>query len=847
MKKMLFSASLVVFLAALLPAHVLAQTLDLGDAPEGALAYPSMGVMGSFPTCINVPIASWIQHTNFGAWFGPSVDFEPDGNGGLCPSFAPYDNDECFMDGDAGLLLPQAYTITGPAGAEVVVPCPIGQAPPALGLTCQTAVWGANIDIDVHNTMPNHPEYLPGFVNVLIDWNQDGVWGGSSPCPPAGTPAPEHVLVDFVVPPLFIGPLSALGPPPFLIGPNSGYVWARFSITEAPVGPGWAGHGGFEDGESEDYLLLVDAEEEPVGACCYPDPPGYPDDVFCTETTQADCEQNLSGTYEGDGTVCLGMEACCLPDGTCTMADALCCVNELGGTPQGPGSTCSQATEGCCLPDGSCANLDPLCCIDQGGTPQGPSTACTQPEACCLSDGTCADLDPLCCADQGGSPSPTGAPACLGDNNQNSIDDACEEEVPPEPKWLQSPDLTDHGIDVHATFPYILADDFLCTETGPLTEIHIWASWLSDILPLQDPTAVSFTLSIHEDIPVGDPRNPYPWSIPGETLWFGSPPFTVELFSTGPEGWLEPPDFFIPPPADTMCWEYIFTLDPSAFIQQGTPTDPVIYWLDVRAHPAEEAYFGWKTSVDHWNDDAAWTITDLEEPLPSPWLDWYELIYPVGHPFFPESIDLAFAIYSEPDQPTGACCFPDPAGPGTLCIETTQTDCEQNLLGIYEGDGTNCLGDSDGDGVVAPCDNCPDHPNGPLQGTCTATIGSNNIVSTGQFCTVDADCVPGEFCEKVQADTYPPGGNGIGDACDCEGNFDCDTDVDAADVTAFLADFGRSIFFNPCSNALPCDGDFLCDVDADADDVAKFLEDFGRSIFFKPCPICDGSAWCTYP
>jgi hypothetical protein len=155
--------------------------------------------------------------------------------------------------------------------------------------------------------------------------------------------------------------------------------------------------------------------------------------------------------------------------------------------------------------------------------------------------------------------------------------------------------------------------------------------------------------------------------------------------------------------------------------------------------------------------------------------------------------------------------------------------------------------DTDGDGIDDSNDNCPNHPNGPSQGTCTATVGVNLIVSTGQYCTTDADCDPGEFCEKVQADNYPPGGNSIGDACDCEANFDCDTDVDATDVTAFLFHFGRSIFFNPCTNGNPCDGDFLCDVDVDADDVTKFLEDFGRSAFFLPCPICSGAPWCVYP
>ena len=38
---------------------------------------------------------------------------------------------------------------------------------------------------------------------------------------------------------------------------------------------------------------------------------------------------------------------------------------------------------------------------------------------------------------------------------------------------------------------------------------------------------------------------------------------------------------------------------------------------------------------------------------------------------------------------------------------------------------------------------------------------------------------------------FPPQKNGIGDACDCEANFDCDQDLDAEDLTEFLLHFGR--------------------------------------------------------
>ena len=73
-----------------------------------------------------------------------------------------------------------------------------------------------------------------------------------------------------------------------------------------------------------------------------------------------------------------------------------------------------------------------------------------------------------------------------------------------------------------------------------------------------------------------------------------------------------------------------------------------------------------------------------------------------------------------------------------------------------------------------------------------------------------------------QEDDYPPGGNGIGDACDCEGNFDCDSDCDGSDAADFKVDFGRSLTQDPCTNEAPCHGDFNCDQDCDGTDAVLF-------------------------
>jgi hypothetical protein len=227
-------------------------TGEWGDAPEGVLAYPYFGgINGSFPTCQTVGPAGFIDHiTGCGAGFGPTCDHENDGNANLCPNFTPYDADECYNDFDAGLLFPPTHTILD----GNITPCVPGQIG-AVGIICNNVIWGvgtavATLDIDVYNN-----KSYDVYVNILMDWDQSGGWGGVSTFP--GAMAPEHVVVNLPVPPGYIGPLSALGPPNFLVGPDPSYVWARFSITETPIAQPWDGSGTFDDGETEDYLMFV--------------------------------------------------------------------------------------------------------------------------------------------------------------------------------------------------------------------------------------------------------------------------------------------------------------------------------------------------------------------------------------------------------------------------------------------------------------------------------------------------------------------------------------------------------------------------------------------------------------
>ncbi len=235
---------------------------EYGDAPEGAVAYLETNTIGNFPTCVYVgPAGSFIRHGFPSAtYFGFLEDGEPDGNAGWCPIFAPnqYDSDECWFgppapNFDEGLMTPIPFSIV----FGNYVPC-AGQGE-ALDTACAQAVWGPDIDIWV-----NSAQGFGGFVNVLADWNRDGQWALDPNTTCAGNPVPEHVLVNFPIPPGFMGPLSALAPPPFTVGPKQGHVWFRFSFTEVMVAPNWDGAGVFNDGETEDYLIYITKKVIPL-------------------------------------------------------------------------------------------------------------------------------------------------------------------------------------------------------------------------------------------------------------------------------------------------------------------------------------------------------------------------------------------------------------------------------------------------------------------------------------------------------------------------------------------------------------------------------------------------------
>ena len=260
--------------------------LDWGDAPEGLLAYPvsAPGVMGCFPTCFGFGLASTqtfvcppistppgisgyithIQAVNTPSyWLGcyasatgapMGIDSEPDGkvnsppvgssfchSGLLTDCVSPFeggfDQDECYGDGSDATLKTKLSFLT----------CTFTSFPFEV-YSCAT--FQRNI-----------------FLNVAVDWNQDGDWNDNFICTP-GTPCAYEWAVKNAT--LTIGPgCNFLATPAFQTGPFvKNNVWLRITISDTPVNDDypWAGSstmgpvpGGdqLRGGETEDYQVDV--------------------------------------------------------------------------------------------------------------------------------------------------------------------------------------------------------------------------------------------------------------------------------------------------------------------------------------------------------------------------------------------------------------------------------------------------------------------------------------------------------------------------------------------------------------------------------------------------------------
>jgi len=182
-------------------------------------------------------------------------------------------------------------------------------------------------------------------------------------------------------------------------------------------------------------------------------------------------------------------------------------------------------------------------------------------------------------------------------------------------KWTQTPNM-ETGIDYGSMVGfYLCADDFVCENPLPVSNVRWWGSYWSG----QDPQPINgFTIRFFTDI-VLDYSQPdqkiYEVYIPGNCneTFYGYSPYDY-----------------------TNVYEYNTSIP--AFSQ--TPGE--IYWLSIEVDQGwtPGPYWGWHNSLDHWNDNA------VQAAQPAPW-NWYKL---TGHD--PE--DLAFELGVIPIPAPGA-------------------------------------------------------------------------------------------------------------------------------------------------------------------------------------------------
>ena len=193
----------------------------------------------------------------------------------------------------------------------------------------------------------------------------------------------------------------------------------------------------------------------------------------------------------------------------------------------------------------------------------------------------------------------------------------------------QLPDPNGWDVDFH---DWWLGDDWLSNESGEVTDIHFWISFQGDVLM---------------DLPYVDvgiwSNNPGPPSHPLDQLWtyqFMPDDFIIDGPWVGDQGWFWPNDVFNRPD-HVEYWQINIPDIEQPFIQQ----EGTMYWLVIRMPFDTDPYMppgvGWKTSLDHFEDNAVFGA-------PSSW-------EPIWDPITFEPIDFAFVINGS--SPDTFCCL----------------------------------------------------------------------------------------------------------------------------------------------------------------------------------------------
>ena len=181
--------------------------------------------------------------------------------------------------------------------------------------------------------------------------------------------------------------------------------------------------------------------------------------------------------------------------------------------------------------------------------------------------------------------------------------------------------------------PMAVADDFRCSQSGAITDIHFWISWKDDIVD----DVLDWCISIYDNRVVDGV------SKPGKELWrFKEGKISVRVEEPSEQGWLCPCNDEVL--TDNHTWYALINITEIAepFKQEKDK----IYWLVIRANatlyesPIPQPEVGWKTSLDHYGSPAMW----IRWPLST--VDWQPIPSESG-----DLIDMAFVINGLVVQP----------------------------------------------------------------------------------------------------------------------------------------------------------------------------------------------------
>ena len=220
------------------------------------------------------------------------------------------------------------------------------------------------------------------------------------------------------------------------------------------------------------------------------------------------------------------------------------------------------------------------------------------------------------------------------------------------PKFYLPPELGDqqqsvYGFDVKdSRDTIVLADDFICTSSNAITGIHIWGSWSNNV----EGTITNFWIGIYSDVPAGTnfSTGQVTNSHPGVLLWWTNFPqgqYSWGTWTNGYELYYNPingSNYF-----DSLVYYYCF-FPANPFIQQGSPSAPINYWLAIYAQqPKDGTFFGWKSAAGPSGDPAVWGTVGAGG-LPNG--NWQSLTNPITS----QQLDLSMVLTStwQPPQQT---------------------------------------------------------------------------------------------------------------------------------------------------------------------------------------------------